>query len=490
MKNLLLSACLLAATGPLFAGDVRWEKSLDEALARAKAENKPVFLAVNMDGERANDQLATKTYADKSFQEWAARTVNVVASAAEHASLGKPCPRFDGLECIDHRRADSAARASVLKPDSQGFVIAPQHVWIAPDGKLLFSVPYAVTLEELNWCMASALREVAPDSVKLPANGRVPRRLIAGGVFDPATSGSGIADRPPTREEALEIVKEMKKSWFALENGEDARRLLMSDEPEVLDFVRQQLRGSIGSFLGGGGGAGGGGGGGGRGGGGGGGGRGANSGRFHAQILHQIGIVSPATYWELASESLENSDASVRAEAAVALEQLAAPESVRALSAALAKEDDALVKKEILRALGSAGAADAKARATLIKRAKTDKNETLRWNAVAAMGFGAADPELQAFLLAALAGKDPRAKTAAACALALSRDKQFVPLLEAQRAELTEGADPFEKQAQGAIGAALAVLKGAPLGEIEPPLAKICGDDIRRERWFPMRRPQ
>lgn len=207
-------------------------------------------------------------------------------------------------------------------------------------------------------------------------------------------------------------------------------------------------------------------------------------------ILHQIGIVSPSGYWELLCESLTNADKEVRAEAAVALEQLAVPESLRALNTALQKEDDLAVKQDILRAIGSVGANDPKTHAALIKHAKTDKEELLRWNSIVALGFSTGDPDVQAFLQASLAGKDPRAKTAAACALGVSRDKQFLPMLKAQVAELPEGADPADKQAAGAIGSAMAVLNGSPFREIEPPIKKICADAIARERWWPVRKPQ
>ena len=403
MHKLLLSVLLLALCVPALAGDVVWQHSLEEALAKAKTENKPLFLAVNMDGERANDVLATQTYQERVFQELSLRTVNALASAQEHSALGKPCPRFDGLECMDHRRTDTEARTQVLKPDAEGSVVAPQHVWLGPDGKVLLSVPYSVTLEELAWCMVTAILEVDPKSdVKMPANARSPRRLLLGAVFDPATSGDGLADRPPTRQEVLDLIKELKKGWMGLERAGDSRRLLMSDEPEALDFVRQQLRGSVGSFLGGGGGGG-------KGGGGGGGG-GRDGGSFHAQILHQIGIVSPPAYWEIAAESLGNSDQRVRIESAVALEQLAAPEALKALNTALMKEDDPAVKKDLLRALGSVGANDAKTRAALMKRAKSDKDDLLRLNSTAALAFATLDPEVAAFLQASLAGKDPRVK--------------------------------------------------------------------------------
>ena len=38
----------------------------------------------------------------------------------------------------DHRRIDTAARKDVLKTDAQGLVVAPQHIFLGPDGKVRY----------------------------------------------------------------------------------------------------------------------------------------------------------------------------------------------------------------------------------------------------------------------------------------------------------------------------------------------------------------
>src|SRR5206468_1736167 len=134
----------------------------EDTLSRAREQKRVVFLAVNMDGERANERMVEKVYRDKAIVALAASTLNLVASAAEHAPLDRTCPRFAGLHCLDHRRIDTAVRDQILKPDSQGFVIAPQHVFLDPEGKVILSVPYEITVPELEWCFVTALRAVDP----------------------------------------------------------------------------------------------------------------------------------------------------------------------------------------------------------------------------------------------------------------------------------------------------------------------------------------
>ena len=70
----------LAVLAPVAAADdVSWESSYEGALERAREENKIVFVAINMDGEAANDRLAYGVYHEDSIAELAGRTVNVLA---------------------------------------------------------------------------------------------------------------------------------------------------------------------------------------------------------------------------------------------------------------------------------------------------------------------------------------------------------------------------------------------------------------------------
>jgi hypothetical protein len=434
-----------------------------------------IFLAVNMDGEKANERIVEKVYTDKSIVELSQSTLNVVASAAEHVPADKPCTRFKGMFCLDHRRNDTAARKEILIADADGLVIAPQHVFIGPDGKVILSVPYEIDAHELEWCFATALAKADPaGKAAMPAGAHMPRRVVMGGVFDPkSTPGGSVA--PLTKKELVELIKEMRKGTMRGPDRLNAmRRILASDEAEALEFVQDEMR------SGGGGGPGGGGGGGGKYGGGGGGAGAAGGGGLekHKLMLHAMGVLSPPAYHAIVEQSLDDHEVVLRTESAVALEQLAAPESVRALQTALQKESDPAVQKEILRALGTTGAADARVRTMLVKRATTEKNELLRLNAILALGSCDPEPEVKEALKTLLTKGTDKERTAAVCALALTRDESWIQEIEAATKETKDG------DLAKAAAAATSVLKGGELRKIREPMSHIGQDKVQRERLF------
>ena len=108
------------------AAGIDWTATFEGALERAAAEERVVFIAVNMDGERANERMVDKVYGDRDIQRLASETVNLIASADRHRKSGK-CPRFGCADCDEHRFVDIAVREQVLKPSATGAVIAPQH---------------------------------------------------------------------------------------------------------------------------------------------------------------------------------------------------------------------------------------------------------------------------------------------------------------------------------------------------------------------------
>jgi hypothetical protein len=460
------------------AGGIAWQTSWDKTFERAAAEKKLVFLAVNMDGERANDRIVEKVYRDKHVQEMAGRTLNLVASAAEHAGIDKPCPRFDGVRCQDHRRVDTAARKDVLKADAQGLVVAPQHVFLAPDGKIVLSVPYEIDAGELVWCFVSALQKLdAASAPAMPASARMPKRVIVGATHDPAGEGQGGSLVPPTSKEVQEILTMLKKGGMGEERMAALRRLVLSDDPDAVAYIGQELK-SGGYGFGGGGGAGGGGGKGGGGAGAGGGGRGAGGDQRHLLILRAIGQLSPPPYWEMVSEFLDHDDEGLRREAAVAIEQLAAREAVPALTKALNAEKEPGHQKDLLRALGACGAGDSKTRALLVKRAKSDKQSLVRANAYLALAWSASDPDVQALLRATLEKGDDLDRAAAALAVGIARDAAWIPVLE------TAAAAAKDDGTKAAIRAARGVLDGAALSTLREQVVRVCRDEVGRERIF------
>lgn len=443
---------------------IAWEADFESTLARAKEAKQVVFVAVNFDGERACDRLAEKAYHDKGLVALAASTLNLIASPSSHGSGDRACTRFEGTKCVEHQKVDIWARRDVLKPDSAGYVIAPHHVFLDPEGKVLLSVPYEVSVGELAWCFVTALRTVDPQSmIAMPASARPPRRLILGGVYEPSTGGTS---GPATREEVLRLVKELKKGMKGEQRIEALHRIISSDEPEGIEYILAELR------------SGGGGGGGGRGGAAGAARGGGGGGDQRAKLLHAIGALSPPSYWETAAEFAVGAEKAMRHESAVALEQLAAPESLKAVQNALFKEDHVEIKKEWIRALAAAGSTDAKTRKDLLKRAATEKDELLRLNTIVALGSLAPDEEVAAALSTTLKSGPANEKAAAAIAMAISRDPRWLAELDAE-AEASSDATVDE-----ACAAAAKALRQGGLLAIREVLKKVAKDEVERDRWF------
>lgn len=461
-----LPLAALLALLPARTQDIAWQPDYEATLAQAASGNRVVFVAINMDGERANDRMAKEVYHDPAIEELAARTLPLVASVTEH-STGDMCPRFGAIPCSAHRTVDTLVRTRLLKPDARGYVVAPQHVFLGSKGEVLLSVPYELTVHELEWCFATALTLADPANPVQPSSkARAPKRLVMGGVFELGTGGGAML----SREQVIELIKELKKGTMGGEEVESALRdLVTADEPEAMDFVSTLLRG---------------GGGGGRGG-------GAEAERVQggrsARILRWIGVWSPRSWWELPAEYAVGGREDLRREAIVALEQIGAPESLKRIQEGLRKEKEPRIAKDYLRALGSVGATAPGTLDTLLKYVRREKDGLLRANAIVAIGYLPGDDEVRAALTELLdvpeaeRAEKSRERIAAACAMGLSRDSSWRPLLESVRAEAEQSGD---EQLGGAADAALSVLRVGDLATLRKHVMEVCEDDIPRERLF------
>jgi uncharacterized membrane protein YgcG len=143
---------------------------------------------------------------------------------------------------------------------------------------------------------------------------------------------------------------------------------------------------------------------------------------------------------------------------------------VRAITSALAKEKNLACRKDLMRALGSAGAADDKARKALLKFVASEKDPTVRLNAVVALGWLAPGADVNKVLGELLASAQPDDRRAAVVA--------WVAVVEKA---LAADADPNFKTA---AEAALKVLKGENLATLRAPLRSICDDGLEREKFF------
>jgi hypothetical protein len=443
---------------------IAWQPTLQAAFDAAQESETVVFLAVNMDGERANDEAANRLYRDKEILALAAETVNVVASRFEHG--GSACKRFGTITCADHQDVDKKARAQVLKPGMDGEVIAPQHVWLAADGTVLLSVPYQVSKQELTWCFITALNQVAdPESQrKMPSSARAPRRLVMDGVTDGGADGI----RPLSDEEVEKTVERLRSGVETQERVRLIYSLIATDHPDAVEAVAKELSGA--NIRGGGG-------------------RRGGMENFMAQLnerkrglLGRIGTFSPPAYWEAVVTQIEDEDDALRLAAAVALEQLAAKDSLKTVKARLKKEESLIVKAALLRAQGTAGAGDSSAKSNLLSTAKKKKeDEILRLNALYALGAHAKDKGVRKHLDAVVAEGSAKERQALVLGLAFARSEAVAEALFPLLGDQGEALDPATR---AALEAAQAVLEGGNLSGLAGLVEEILGDTVRRERFF------
>ncbi len=136
-----------------------WQRSLEDALRLCAAYDRPLFLAVNMDGESASERIVVERYRDPR---WVASTrpfVCLIASAFRHASVDRdergqrvPCPRLGEITCGEHIDLERAIFGRYLG----GERIAPRHAVILRDGQKSFDLFQLFDLAELDRALAEA----------------------------------------------------------------------------------------------------------------------------------------------------------------------------------------------------------------------------------------------------------------------------------------------------------------------------------------------
>ncbi len=445
---LILAACAGGGDGGAApVKGIEWEASWEAALARAKEENRPIAVCINMDGERANDTLAKKTYKDRSVVSVSQHTVNLFASLDVHGS--GPCARAGkAITCAEHLDVEKAVRAALGLEGSQGRVIAPQHVFTGPDGSVLLSVPYAVTKGELLWCWTEAVRRVSPDDApKQPSSARPPRRLVVGGVAADASGGG----KALSHEELVELKEDMQKG--RIRGGglrEKMEGILRSDDPIALELIwtllnsRWVMRAS----------------------------------EEIPPLLHAIGQVGHEQFWEVLVPWCAWSEVEHRLEAVVALEQLRVPDAVKGLLERWKREEHTDVRNAIIRALAATGPEEAKARRVVLAAAKStkDKEADQRVHAVIGCADLADAKGVRGVLEPALAKGDARTRAAAAWTVAVRREAELEEVL---RTALAAEVDALAREAVEAALDALAGGSGETLDDLKQ---RITHDTVPRDR--------
>jgi len=448
MRNRFLpTAAAMLLFGSVSVAQVTWQKDLQTAQDLAKDQNKVVFIALNMDEERANDRMAKQVYTDKKIIKLAEQTVNVVGSRFEHGKSS--CKRFSGIACEDHQSIDKAVRLRVLDLPADANVVAPQHIFLGPDGKILLSVAYEITVPQLQWCFVTAINKANPNGkISMPAGAKAPRRVLLDGVA--ATEGSDVSIPPLDRVELANTMIYIRRGAKGSDRVDAIRSMLGTDDEDCIEFLEKEF----GDF------------------------RYERRGDQLVRLLKAVGGASPPNFWTTIDHFLKSSDDEFRNLTAVALEQLAAPDSVKVMKSYFGKEKSTQVKKNLLRAIGVAGAESKSARSIVTKAWKNSKEPLLQTNALLVLGLHASDKKAFAILEEALQSNNPTHRQAAALGLAFARAKDHAEMLQGF------AENEQEPECKAVMKRCLKVLQDGPLSTIADDFARIGQDEFPRPRFF------
>lgn len=443
LASLLLALPAAGTTG----GDITWTPSYAEGLTRAADEKRVLFVAVHMPGERGNERMARDVYTDDAILTLTERTVNLVAVAMD--LWREKGTRLDLGDLTEEqlRRLDIDLRTNVLRPDENGYVIAPQHVFLKADGTVLLAVPWELTAAELEWCFVRALTLADPENPpEASSRARPPKGLLEGEAPEvEETRGPA----PATLEEVEELIRKRDKGVAKDERWTALMRILTADEEVARKYATREMRSG-----------------------------GRNADANKAGMIRNVARLSPASWWEVVIEFNEHSSALVREEVAACLEVLEAPDAARDVQKALGKEKEPRLVGAWLRAWAASTPGDPRARKAVLKAAEKAKDAQERAGAILALGHLVPGEDVDTALAEYLTDEElaDELRVAAVVAAALTRSERWSEPL----AELALG------EGEPAAAAALArpLLGGGSLFPLGRYVRSSTGDQVDRERLF------
>ncbi len=445
----LAAALLLAASAPA-QNKLDWTPDVDQALEQAAAESGVLFVSIGFLGDLRSEAIRKEAFSDKAVIAQAQQTINVPAWTW---AIGdeKKLPAFGEAEAVDHAANLAYATSNWITVNELGTFAVPQHVWLDAEGQVLLSVPWELSAAEMSWCFDEALRLAGKQERPAPAKeAHPPRRLLLGAVvslLEDDEFGRGL-----TEDELEPTMARLKKGFVTARNREDIARIMFTPDEDGAKFLEQQI--GLWDF----------------------------GGPATAGIIDfmygLIGILAPVEYLELLEAEIESQRASLRAIVAVGYEQIGHPDGLKAVKKGLRAEDEEEVRPEWVRALGACARGDKSVAKQLIKLAEKDDNARVQINAILALGHVLPQADARDWLADQASRASGERQRAAVLALALGRERSAIDTLMALQSKV-KLADTV-----AAVDAALRVLEGANLFELEDAVRAIDGSDYARPRLY------
>lgn len=373
---LVLAACCVGPATASAQDALPWEKSLDAALEKAKAEKRPILICMHWDQEKACIEMLRDVYSDSEVRAHMRDFILVGTCPDGHEETTatvdgkeeKVSALFGGVSCDVLVANEKSVKQRWFEGNA---VTVPQHLFVDPDGEIYLRKVYQLNKSKFIDLMREAKGVYTDEAVK-DVDGRVRAYLLA-------VKNGKAAERKSAIRAVIEI------------GDEHVNDLLFN----TIDVLKKD--------------------------------------KDRAACIRAVGYRDLAGFGPGLVRFLEDGEDEIVNAAVVSLEETAFEPATPRLIALYAETKDEEIKKDVLRALGATAKGDEAAKAVLVAAMK-EKNDRLRRSAYLSLGdFLREDPELRDALVAAYEdeGGSFDMKGAILVAFYRSGDPESVPALDA-----------------------------------------------------------
>ncbi len=173
---------------------IAWESHQDIAFDRAKREQRPVFLAMAMDDEPANDGIAVIHFVNPELIELTRYTCPILSTAFDHTPEEDPTAvdqKYGAQPSSVFQQIELWARGVIGGGD---VVNVPKHIFFDPDQRLLESHTLWLSERDLRNMIVRSLRRVNPNDAIMLARKMYHETWARCSSTSSAARGSALAD--------------------------------------------------------------------------------------------------------------------------------------------------------------------------------------------------------------------------------------------------------------------------------------------------------
>ena len=240
---------------------VRFERTMEDAIAVAKETRKPILVCVNMDGEIASEHYAGVRYRRPETAKLYDPYVCVIASVYRHVPRDHdeegnriPCPRFGSVTCGEH----IAIEPGLYDKYFDGKRIAPRHIGVELEkqGAEMYDVYYAWDTDTIFRSLEEGIAERGIEPIRVVREDRPIEQRVASRAREDreAVEAAYRAGDRGARRALLERaashpeiahVELLRLAIYGLDvelAGVARRALAQTNAPEAVDLIGEALR--------------------------------------------------------------------------------------------------------------------------------------------------------------------------------------------------------------------------------------------------------